>query len=284
VPTYETQRLEFGDRLAALRDAAGIQAKDLAITLGWDPSKVSKLERGKQMPSETDLIAWLTATDATADLEPMREHLRQLRIAHGVWRRQVRAGHRVRQEQDLREETAATLIRAVDVMAVPGLLQIADYARAIFLSQAELLDTSADDVDDAVRTRLQRSQVLYEPGRHIEILVAESALATAVCTPAVMVAQLDRLTSVIGLPDVRFGILPAYQQLPHLLPTGFWIIDTEVFVEHAAGELRIDDPEQVTIYTRLADSLWTVAHEDEKARTIIDECRRRWTKQANRDR
>ena len=283
MPTYETQRLEFGDRLVALRDAAGMQAKDLAATLGWDPSKVSKLERGKQMPSDADLVTWLTAVDATDDLEPMREQLRQLRIAHGAWRRQVRAGHRARQEKDLREEVAATVIRAVDVMAVPGLLHIADYARAIFLSQAELLETSADDVDDAVRARLQRSQVLYEPGRRIEILMTESALSTSVCSPAVMIAQLDRLASVIGLPDVRFGILPAYQQLPHLLPTGFWIVDTEVFVEHASGELRIDDHEQVAIYNRLTDRLWTVAHEGDTARVIIDECRRRWAQQANRD-
>lgn len=193
VPTYETQRLEFGDRLAALRDAAGMQGKDLAAALGWDPSKVSKLERGKQMPSDADLVAWLSTVDAIAELEPLREHLRQLKVAHGAWRRQVRAGHRMRQEADLREESAATLIRAVDVMAVPGLLQIAEYARAVFLSQADLLDIPADDVDEAVRARLQRSQILYEPGRHIEILVTESALATAVCPPAVMAAQLDRL-------------------------------------------------------------------------------------------
>lgn len=276
--TYETQRLEFGDRLAALRDTAGLQAKDLAAALGWDPSKVSKLERGKQMPSDADLLAWLTTVDATDDLEPMREQLRQLKVAHGAWRRQVRAGHRARQEKDLHEEATATVIRAVDVMAVPGLLQIADYARAIFLSQAELLDTPADDVDEAVRTRLQRSQVLYEPGRRIEILMTEAALTTAVCPPAVMIAQLDRLASAIGLPDVRIGILPAYQQLPHLLPTGFWIIDTEVFVEHASGELRIDDPDQVAIHNRLADRLWTTAAEGHDARNIIDECRHRWAR------
>src|ERR1044072_10012748 len=34
VSTYETQRLEFGDRLAALRDTAGLQAKDLAAARG----------------------------------------------------------------------------------------------------------------------------------------------------------------------------------------------------------------------------------------------------------
>lgn len=148
------------------------------------------------------------------------------------------------------------------------------------MSQAGLLDTSADDVDEAVRARLQRSQVLYEPGRTVEILMAESALATAVCRPSVMVAQLDRLQTVVGLPGVRFGILPAYRQLPHLLPVGFWIVDHEVFVEHVSGELRIDDKDQVATYNKLADQLWTSAHEGDEALSIITENRCRWANES----
>lgn len=273
---YETQRLEFGDRLAALRIGAGLQQKELAAALGWDPSKVSKLEHVRQLPSDTDLADWIRVTDAEDQADAMRDQLRQLRIAHGAWRRQVRAGHRARQEQDIREESAASVIRAIDIMAVPGLLQIADYARAVFLTQADLLDTAADDVDEAVRARLQRSQILYEPGRTIEILMAESALSTAVCSPEVMLAQLDRLAALVGLPGVRFGVLPAYQQLPHLLPTGFWLVDNEVFVEHASGELRIDDEEQVATYNKLADRLWAAAHEGDDVLSIISENRRRW--------
>lgn len=273
---YETQRLAFGDRLAALRIGADLKQKELAAALGWDPSKVSKLEHGKQLPSDRDLTDWLQATHAGDHLGSMRDRLRRLRIAHGAWRRQVGGGHSGRQAQDAREESAASVIRAVDIMVVPGLLQIADYARAVFLTQADLLDTSADDVDEAVRARLQRSAVLYEPDRTVEILIAESALSTAVCPPRVMVAQLDRLAAVVGLPGVRFGVLPSYQQLPHLVPTGFWIVDHEVFVEHPAGELRIDDEDQVATYNKLADRLWTAALEDDGASRIITENRRRW--------
>ncbi|WP_143229465.1 helix-turn-helix domain-containing protein [Actinophytocola xanthii] len=52
-----TRRLRLGDELAALRNAAALQAKDLAAALGWDASKVSKLERGKQLASDGDLVA-----------------------------------------------------------------------------------------------------------------------------------------------------------------------------------------------------------------------------------
>jgi transcriptional regulator with XRE-family HTH domain len=216
VPSYETRRLRFGDRLVGLRIAAGMQAKDLAAELGWDPSKISKIERGKQMPSDADLLGWLGAVEASVGLvEELRHELRELRVRHDAWRRQLRAGHRARQERDAGEERAAGMIRAVDVMAVPGLLQIADYARAVLTSQADLLGVPADDVDEAIRARMLRQRVLYEPGRRIEILVAESALATSVCPPVVMAAQLDRLASAIGLPEVRFGVLPQYRQWPH---------------------------------------------------------------------
>lgn len=281
--SYETRRLAFGDQLAALRDAAGLQARELAAALGWDPSKVSKLERGRQMASDADLVAWLRQLGAEDHLEPMREQLRELRVAHGAWRRQVRAGHRARQETDAREESAAGVIRAVDVMAVPGLLQIPDYARVVFETQATLLDVPPGDVDEAVRVRMQRSQILYEPGRRIEILIAESAMSTAVSSPKVMVAQLDRIESAIGLPNLRIGVLPAFRRLPHLLPVGFWIVDAEVFVEHAAGELRIDDADQVAIYNRLADALWTVADEGDDARNIITACRRKWAEEDGRE-
>lgn len=79
VPSYETRRLRFGDRLVGLRIAAGRQAKDLAAELGWDPSKVSKIERGKQLASDADLLGWLGAVGAPVELvEQLRQELREI--------------------------------------------------------------------------------------------------------------------------------------------------------------------------------------------------------------
>lgn len=73
-----------------------------------------------------------------------------------------------------------------------------------------------------MRARLRRQQILYEPGRTIEILVAESALGMPVCGPHAMIAQIDCLMSAVGLPAVRLGILPMYVVYPNLLPNGYW--------------------------------------------------------------
>lgn len=274
--SFESLRLEFGDRLRRLREQAGLDGKDLAARLGWQASKVSKIERGKQTATDSDLIDILDAL-AVPDAEHLRQQLRDLRLKQLAWRRQLRTGHRDRQRQDLVDEQTATTIRIVDIMAVPGVLQTADYARAIFTTQADLIEVPANDIDEAIAIRMQRQHILYDSSKTIDILIAEAALLHPVCTPAQMVAQVDRLVSATSLPHVRVGLLPAYRPLPHLLPHGFWIVDDVVSVENVTGEERETDPEQVAIYGKLTDRLWTAAAVGDEARALLLSCGRRWS-------
>jgi transcriptional regulator with XRE-family HTH domain len=269
VASFEIRRLEFGDRLRRLREQAGLTGSELASALGWQQPKVSKIERGHQTASDTDVLDWLEAVEAPgATIAEMRQELRDLRVEQIAWRRQLREGHRTRQEQSVRTAYNAKVIIGVDMMAVPGLLQTPDYARSVFASQISLLDM-ADDVEAAVTARMQRQQVLYDPTKRIEVLIAEAALVHPVCPRPVLAGQIDRLISIIGLSTVRFGVLPAHRQLPHLLPHGFWIMDDVVLVETVTEELRITDPDQVTTFRRLAARLWTAAVEGDEARALL---------------
>lgn len=279
--SFEAARLEFGDKVRRLREQGGLDGKDLASRLGWHPSKVSKIERGKQTATDSDLIDILGAL-AVPDVvsEQLRQELRDLRLKQLAWRRQLRAGHRDRQRQDLVDEQTATTIRIVDIMAVPGVLQTPDYARAVFATQAALLEVPAGDIDEAIAVRMQRQHVLYDSTKTIDILIAEAALVHPVCTPAQMAAQLDRLVSATSLPGVRMGLLPAYRPLPNLLPHGFWIVDDVVSIEKVSGEDRETDPEQVAIYERLTDRLWSVALTGDEARAALLAIGRRWAELA----
>ncbi|GAA0638421.1 helix-turn-helix transcriptional regulator [Kutzneria viridogrisea] len=279
--SFEADRLAFGDKLRRLREAAELDGKDLAARLGWHASKVSKIERGKQTPSDSDLVDLLAVLEVPESAaEALRSELRELRLKQLSWRRQLRAGHRDRQRQDLADELSASTIRAVDMMAVPGLLQTPDYTRAILTTQSELLDVPAVGLDEAVAERMKRAQVLYDSSKQITILIAEAALLHPVCTPGVMAVQVDRLVSATSLPTVRVGVIPAYRPLPVLLPHGYWIVDDVVSVEHIAGELRITDAEQVAIYNRHADILWSAAAEGDEARAILLGCGRHWAELA----
>jgi transcriptional regulator with XRE-family HTH domain len=261
--------MEFGDRLRRLREQAGLTGTELAAGLEWQQSKVSKIERGRQTPTDSDVIDWCAALDVPNSVtEDFRTQLRTLRVAQIAWRRQLRDGHRARQEQAKQFAQSAKVMRGVAIMAVPGLLQTPDYARAIFASQVGLLEVP-DDIEAAVAARAERQRVLYDPTKRMDILLAEAALLHPVCDRTVLAGQIDRLISVIGLSTVRFGMLPAGRQLPHLLPHGFWIHDDVVLVETVAEELRIDDPDQVALYRRLTDRLWTVAVEGDEARGVL---------------
>ncbi|WP_168200578.1 helix-turn-helix transcriptional regulator [Allokutzneria sp. NRRL B-24872] len=271
---FEKRRFEFGKQLRTLLGRE--QFKDFAARLGWNASKVSKIATGKQTPSDADLAAWLRAVNAPRSLvAKLTVELTDLQLEQVEWRAELRAGHRARQEDLSRSEARAELIRAVDIMCVPGLLRTADYARAIFATQADLLEVPSGDLDDAVRARLRRQQVLYS-GQRVEILFAQASLANPVCSADQMRVQVDRVLSLIGLPNVRLGIIPLWRTLPNLLPHGFWVIDDVVLVETVTAEHRITDPEQVAVYNRLTDRLWDSAAEDDAARAVLAETSAHW--------
>jgi hypothetical protein len=251
-----------------LRQGRAVSGRDLAVDLGWPQSKVSKIETGKQTADDSDVIEWCFELDASELSAELLVELQDLRVQQFEWRRQLRAGHKDKQQQLDHRQQRAKRIRAVDIAAVTGLVQTADYARRVFTTQASLLKLP-DDVNSAVKARLQRQQVLYDSDKQIEILVGESALAYPIATPEEMVVQIDRLISLIGLPHVRFGILPLHRRLPHILPHGYWIVDDVVAIENVTSEHEIDDPDQVEIYHRLTDRMWEVAAEAEEARELL---------------
>lgn len=58
---FQRAREALGLRLRELRRDARLTGRQLAAVHGWHPSKVSKIEGGKQTPSEADIEAWARA-------------------------------------------------------------------------------------------------------------------------------------------------------------------------------------------------------------------------------
>jgi len=266
---FEKRREAFGERLRQLRTAADLDAKELAARIGWNAPKLSKVENGRQTASDDDLEAWLAVMRPSKDVaNELRTELVAVQQEYVTWKEQVRAGHKARQELALELDAKAKVIRAVDVGVVPGLLQTPEYARHVLLVHANV-HGGGQDIAEAVRTRMRRQQVLYEPGRTIEILVTESALLHPVAPPDVMAGQIHRLVAAIGTPNVRFGILPARVRLPYMLMHGYWIVDQVVMVETVTAELRVTDPDEVATYGKVTDLLWSAAVEGAAARTLL---------------
>ncbi|CAL9488173.1 hypothetical protein SUDANB54_03167 [Streptomyces sp. enrichment culture] len=54
---------------------------------------------------------------------------------------------------------------------------------------------------------MERQSALYEPGRESVFVLTEAVLRTWPSTPALMLAQLDRLLAVESLSTVRLGVI-----------------------------------------------------------------------------
>ncbi|MFF8436163.1 helix-turn-helix domain-containing protein [Streptomyces bacillaris] len=268
---YQKAREALGARLRELR--AGVSGRELAARLGWTQSKVSKLETGRQTATADDLKAWARATGHPALAGELQARLEGLESHTRSWRRQLRAGHRPVQDTLLVEYERSAVLRAWQGSMVVGLLQTPDYARAVFSRFADL-HRSPRDIDDAVRARMRRQELLYRPGRTFHIVMWEAALHAGVCSPAVLAAQMDRLSGVIGLDTVRLGIIPYGAQVAVPPANAFWLYDDRLaIVEDWHAELWIDDPDSLSIYQRVWSALDAAAVYGASAHRLISRAR-----------
>lgn len=258
----------LASRMRAMRDAAGLSGKDIADRLGWAQSKVSRVESGQQKPSTEDVQAWAAACGGDGD--ELVQLLDEVNEAHQDWRQRMRRGQ-ARVQADYTQLIAeATHIVYVDTVYVPGPLQTADYTRRVLTEMIGLHDLVIDDVDAAVLQRQEQQRMLYDASKRFEFLVGEPVLRYLLVPPAAMRAQLDRLQTVIGLPNVRFGVVPMGVELAVTPQHGFQMYDDVVMLETFQGERRhVDD--EVKPFLWALEGLWREAVTDDSARHLITE-------------
>ncbi|MFD0150933.1 helix-turn-helix domain-containing protein [Streptomyces sp. NPDC055721] len=268
----QSGREALGARLRELRAETGLSGKHFAERLGWQESKVSRLQSGKQKPAREDLEAWATATLPEA-LGELLARLRGLESQDRHWRRQLSAGHAPVQDRYVVEYRRAATARGYETSVIPGLFQTADYARHLLTQNATLM-RSPRDTEAAVQSRMRRQEVLYEPGKLFRVLIWEAALYAHVGTAETMTGQLDRLVGLIGMSTVELGIVPLRAAMPLTPKHGFWIFDEQrVIVETINTELQYDTADDLALYTRVWDQLAAAAVSGLLAQRLIGRVR-----------
>ncbi|MGI5289168.1 helix-turn-helix domain-containing protein [Nonomuraea polychroma] len=262
-------RLAMGQELKELRLDARLTGRQLAARFGWQASKISKIEGGKQSPSEDDIQAWCEATGRPEKVPSLIASLRAMEILYGEWRRQLRLGTATRQRSWAEMEAETTHFRVFESVLIPGLLQTSEYAR-LRLSQVIAFHDVPDDLEDGLATRMRRQEVLYGRDKSFHFVILEAALRLGMAPSDVMLDQLERLTALSLMPRLRLGIVPMSAQLPFAPQHGFWIFDDRaVHVETVAAELTLTLPEEVAQYARLFDWFAQAAQYGQQARWII---------------
>ncbi|GAA2252715.1 helix-turn-helix transcriptional regulator [Streptomyces amakusaensis] len=266
----QAQREALGARLRGFRKDAGYSSgRAFAAATGWQESKVSRIENGRQNAGEDDIRVWCELThtqDQADDLIATVRHIEELRLE---WRRQLQAGAEPRQRKALPVYARTKVFRIWHPTVVWGTLQTAEYAAETFRQVVDYYEIP-DDVDAAVAKRMERQRYLYKGDRIFNVLLAEQALSTNFGGPDVMRGQLDRLLAVMSLPHMSLGILPAGAPM-HIWPgNSFSMFDSKlVLVETYSAEFSVTQPREIALYAKAFDLLKRSAVYGQQARALI---------------
>ena len=157
-------------------------------------------------------------------------------------------------------EAEASEIRTFQPQLVPGLLQTADYARAII--QAEHPESSPEEVNRRVELRMKRQEAQNKP--KLWVILDQSVLMRPVGGAEVMREQLNRLQREAETPGVTVQVL-AFDAGEHgSMGSSFSILSFPepgdapvVYIETRAGSLYLEGAqarEYSTLFTHLTAS------------------------------
>lgn len=261
-------REALGHRLRGMRRDAGFTGRQLAGLAGWHSSKVSKIEYGKQTPSEDDIRTWCRHTGAKDQILDLIATVRHIEAMYVEWRRMLGTGTRRRQKTSLELEAQTRLLRWYEPLLIPGILHTVEYATAVMHRVIDFYQIP-DDLDAGVAARMERQQILYRGDHRFHFIIAHQALLTTVGDADVMIGQLDRLLTVMSLPRVNLGIIPSRAE--YRVPTNQFIMfdDRLVHVETISAELSISQPREITLYAKAFHELTQQAAYGQTARTLI---------------
>src|SRR5881227_4155841 len=107
-------RAALGEHLRELRRNSGITGRQLADSLSWPASKVSKLENGRQTPTTQDIHDWTRVTGSQTETEALLASLHTLEIQHAEWQRQLKTGLRPHQDEIADLDAKTRLFRAFE--------------------------------------------------------------------------------------------------------------------------------------------------------------------------
>jgi transcriptional regulator with XRE-family HTH domain len=261
-------REALGHRMRDIRKDAGLTGRGLAALAGWHSSKVSKIEYGKQAPTEDDIRAWCHHAGADEQIPDLIATARNIEAMYVEWRRMLGTGTRRRQRASRTLEAKTRLIRWYEPKLVPGLLHTAQYAESVMRRVIDFYGIP-DDLDEGVAERMERQQILYRGDRRFHFIIAHQALLTTVGDADVMIGQLDRLLAVMSMPRVNFGIIPPRAR--YLVPTNQFIMyDSRlVQVETISAELSITQPREIALYVKAFDELVKQSVKGAAARALV---------------
>lgn len=241
------RRRVLARQLRLMREEAGLTLEQAAPKLDFSVSKLSRIENAQVVIDvhwvKSMLDVYNVGGDRWTELMELAREARQ----PGWWR-----AYGLGNNSYIAFETEAACIQDFTGTYVPGLMQTADYARALML--AVPVRRSAAQLDNEVAARTYRQQRLTAVETPLELVavIDESALHRPVGGPEVLRGQLSRIAGLAGLDTVTLRVLPTAVGAHAALPSGFTILNfgdlgepDMAYAEHTLGALSLDKDSDV---------------------------------------
>ncbi|MGH3785246.1 MAG: helix-turn-helix domain-containing protein [Pseudonocardiaceae bacterium] len=257
-------RRRLGVELRNLREEAKLRLDDVATQLMISSSKLSRLENGQSIPQQRDVRDLINFYQVAGT--PLAERLvRWTREGRrqGWWMDDT-TSHVVGEPLDtyLALESGASVMRSFEPAVLPGLLQTADYARALLRElQPRHTDT---ELDPLVKIRLRRKELLLrteEPSRLLAV-VDECTLRRVVGSKDIMRHQLEALIKFSQRPNVTLQVFPFDAGAHEAMTAKFTVfqfaddLDRDVVhLESHLGDRYLEQESYVLRYLRIFDSV-----------------------------
>lgn len=251
-PTVRGRRLAA--ELRALRDQSRLTCDQVAKRLDTSPATISRIENAKVRVTEQTLHGLLDIYQVPEYQWDSLLRLAKDAAQKGWW---LAYGDVLPKwfEGYVALESEASLIRNFELVMVPGLLQIADYARALLHRNPR--PDSPEEINRVVEARMERQKLLQDKasGPAFEAVLDESALRRTVGGPTVMRAQLEHLIRLATRPKVTLQVLPYSAGAHEGLDSAFALLEFPdpstpkvIYLDTLTGGLQLEKTSEIGRY------------------------------------
>ncbi|WP_405777220.1 helix-turn-helix domain-containing protein [Streptomyces sp. NBC_01538] len=241
------RRRELGKELRKLRDRKGQTLQEVAKALGFSHTKLARVEIGENdLPRVCDLEGLIDHLDIDLPHED-RETLLQLHresLSKEPWT-PYKAFMPSRMPTFRGLEQDARAMRAWQPAFVFGLLQTEAYANALYRIAKPVDETTSEYVEQNVRLRLERKELITRSEEPLElrVIMDETAVRRMVGGPEVMRAQYEEIVKLGELENVTVQIL-AHDVVTYRTESNFILLD---FSETLDPVVEVDMPNTISV-------------------------------------
>ncbi|MEU8674119.1 helix-turn-helix transcriptional regulator [Streptomyces sp. NPDC048560] len=231
-----------GKLVGVSRVAAGLTQAQLADAVGIQVETVASIEQGRRalLPDLARRLDELL--DTKGALSTAVENMPEVDLVP-AWA-----------EQYMDLERTALALSWYDNQVLPGLLQTAAYARAVFRNRVPVFSEEKIAVQTA--SRLERQEILHRPAPPtISFVIWEPVVMLQLLDDEGHAEQLRHLCACASLPGVSLQILPLSHRTHAGLDGPFTLLETPdyqhvAYSETQRGSLLVADPDEISVLSQ----------------------------------